>query len=139
MGGDDIELVGTRPDPRGEEATFFDYCQQGLLMIQRCLTCGRAIFYPRSVCPSCLSRQIEWVEADGRGTVFTFTVQHREPLGFKGQAPYVTAMIELVEGVRIFSRVVADPAAVSIGLPVQVAFATVDGSFRVPVFVPAAA
>lgn len=137
MGGDDIELVGVRPDGRGEEATFFDFCQERRLMIQRCHGCGRAIFYPRSVCPTCLSREIGWVEADGRGTVFTFTVQHREPPGFQGQAPYVNAMIELVEGVRMFSRVVADPEEVTIGLPVRATFATIDGSFRVPVFVPA--
>ena len=139
VSGDDIALVGVRPDARGEEATFFAFCQEGRLLIQRCLACGQAIFYPRSVCPSCVSREIEWIEADGRGTVFTYTVQHREPAGFQGEAPYVNAMIELTEGVRMFSRVVADPAEVSIGLPVRVAFATIDGGFRVPVFVPAAA
>jgi uncharacterized OB-fold protein len=139
MTGGDIELVGVRPEARGEEAAFFDFCQSGRLMLQRCLGCSRTIFYPRSVCPTCLSREIEWVEADGRGTVFTYTVQHREPPGFQGEAPYINAVIELAEGVRMFSRVIADPDDVSIGLPVQVAFATIDGTFRVPVFVPAAA
>lgn len=138
MGDEDIALLGTIPDARGEEARFFDFCQEGRLMIQRCLACGDAIFYPRSVCPSCLSREIEWVEADGSGTVFTYTVQHRRPPGFPGEAPYVNAMVELVEGVRLFSRIVADPGEVRIGLPVRVTFATIDGSFRVPVFVPAA-
>ena len=127
---------GLLPETRGEESTYFDYCQQGRLMIQRCSSCDRYVFYPRGVCPECLGR-LDWVEADGRGEVFTFTVHHRFPEGFEGSEPYVLAVVELREGVRMLTRVMSEPAEVVVGLEVEVAFARIDESFQVPVFVPA--
>lgn len=132
-----LTFPGVRPHARGEEATYFAFCQEGRLCIQRCPSCQAHVFYPRSVCPSCLRRGLEWVDAQGTGTVHTFTVQHRDPPGFEGQSPYVLAIIELAEGVRLLSRVIAPPGDVRIGMTVQVAFALIADDFRVPVFVPA--
>lgn len=132
-----LRLVGVVPETRGEETTYFDFCQKGELRIQRCRSCSAYVFYPRSACPSCMGFDLEWVQARGTGTVFSFTVQHREAPGFEGQAPYVLAIIELDEGVRMMSRVVADPDAVRVGMPVRVQFAAIAEDFRVPVFVPA--
>jgi len=132
-----FSFAGAVPDVSGEEKTYFDFCRQGRLAIQYCARCDSHVFYPRSVCPTCWIGGLEWVDASGRGTVFTFTVQHREPSGYEGQAPYVLAMVELEEGVRMMTRIVADPQSVAIGMPVRVAFATVgDGDFTVPVFLP---
>lgn len=134
-----LDFAGEVPEARGEEATYFDYCQQEELRIQRCSACSAYVFYPRSVCPTCFSRTLEWVLAKGTGVVHTFTVQHREPSGFEGQAPYTVAMIALDEGVLMMSRVVADPNTVHVGMPVQVAFAKVAEDFKVPVFTPTGA
>jgi uncharacterized OB-fold protein len=130
---------GEVPEARGEEATYFEHCQRGELRIQRCRSCSSYVFYPRAVCPACLSDQLEWVEARGTGTVHTFTVQYRDPPGFEGQAPFVVAIIELDEGVRLMSRVMAEPDDVSVGMAVRVGFASIAESFQVPVFVPAGA
>ena len=97
---------------------------------------GTISSHPRSVCINCLAAAPEWVEAAGEGTVFTYTVQYREPPGFGGQAPYVVAMIELSEGPRLLSRVMAEPDDVRIGAPVEVRWAQVVDNLRLPVFVP---
>lgn len=135
--GPSLDFRGEVPETRGEETTYFDYCQQGELRIQRCSACSAYVFYPRSVCPACFGRELQWVRARGTGAVHTFTVQHREPPGFEGQAPYVIGMISLDEGVLMMSRVIADPATVRVGMPVRVAFATIADGFKVPVFTTA--
>lgn len=138
MAEGDLSYPGIVPDARGEERTWFAFCQNDRLVVQRCRDCGIHIFYPRSVCPSCLGRGLEWVDSDGRGVVHTYTVQYRSPQGFGGE-PYVIAMIELAEGVRMMSRVMAEPERVAIGMPVQVRFARITEDFQVPVFVPSQA
>jgi uncharacterized OB-fold protein len=125
------------PEVRGEEATYFDYCRRGELRIQRCRSCSSFVFYPRAVCPTCTSDELDWVQARGTGTVHTFTVQHRDLPGFEGQAPFVVAIIELEEGVRLMSQVMGEPDDVSVGMAVRVEFASIGDSFQVPVFVPA--
>ena len=59
----------------------------------------RSWFPPTVMCPSCGSTDHEWVEASGRGTVFSYVVMHRvyHP-GFADKVPYVVAVIELEEG-----------------------------------------
>jgi uncharacterized OB-fold protein len=132
----DLDFSGPRPFVHGEEAAYFDYCRQGELRIQRCRDCKRHVFYPRFVCPWCLADDLEWVRASGRGVVHTFTVQHRAAPDYRGPLPYVIAVIELEEGVRMLSRVVCDPETVRIDMPVTVAWAKIDGDLQVPVFVP---
>ena len=121
---------------RGEEQRYFDYCQQGRLMIQRCPQCALHVFYPRAICPHCTGGDLEWVEAQGRGLVFTYAVHHRFPPGFEGAGPYVVAIVELAEGVRMMTRIMAAPEDVSVGMEVQVAFAAAAEDFQVPVFLP---
>lgn len=136
VGQSPLSFRGAVPEMRGEEHRYFDYCQQGRLMIQRCPQCALHVFYPRAVCPHCTRGDLEWVEAEGRGLVFTYAVHHRFPPGFEEAAPYVVAIVELIEGVRMMTRIMAAPDDVSVGMEVRVAFATAAEDFQVPVFVP---
>ena len=120
------------PIPDGESQPYWDGVREGRLTIQRCLECRRHVFYPRSVCPHCMG-DLEWVPASGRGTVHSFSIVHRAPEEFKDEVPYVVALIDLEEGVRMMSRIVDAPEAVSIGLPVEVRFSG-EGDHRLPVF-----
>lgn len=124
------------PQATGEEAVWFEHCRGHRLMIQRCAECGEYQFPPRSVCKECLAASPDWVEAAGRGTVFTYSVQHRYAPGFAGQSPYVVAMIELSEGPRLLSRVVGSDD-IHIGMAVEVRWASISEDFDVPVFIPA--
>ena len=133
----DYDYRARLPAAIGEEARWFEYCRRKQLMIQRCAACDVYLFPPRSVCPECLAADPVWVEAAGTGTVYTFTVQHRDAAGFEGQAPYTIAMIDLDEGVRMMSRIAGSPEDVRIGMAVEVRWAEITDDGSVPVFVPA--
>jgi len=117
---------------------FWDACLRGELLLQRCSAC-RAYFHPPSPsCPTCLSDQYEWVRASGNGTVYTFVIV-REALarGWEQFVPFVVAVIDLDEGVKFLSNVVnVAPDAVAIGMPVEVTFAELDGTTKLPLFQP---
>lgn len=127
------ELPEVAIAPRGEEALWFEYCNQRRLMYQTCTDCGAIVFYPRGVCPSCLSSSLAWAESSGAGTVFTYTIQHRAGPGYRAEVPYALAIIELVEGFRMMSRVLGDLERISVGAGVELDFAS-SGSQLVPVF-----
>src|SRR5205814_4069294 len=92
-------------------------------------------FYPRSICPACMSDRIAWIESTGRGTVYSYTIVHRAPAQFAEDVPYVVALIDLAEGVRMMSNVVGSPpAAVHIGAPVEVVFDDVTPEVTLPKF-----
>ena len=66
---------------------------------------ARFIFYPRPLCPSCLSDDLTWTPVSGRGVVHAFTIPHRHPNpAFAADAPYVVALIELEEGARMMTQ-----------------------------------
>ena len=63
------------------------------------------------------------------------TYQNRTP-GFN-EGPYVLALVELEEGVKMFSNIVeCDPGAVEIGMPVEVTFTRANDQVSVPYFKP---
>ena len=125
----------------GETRPFWEACRRGQLVIQRCAACGEYQFYPRGICAHCWSEEVRWVETAGRGTVWTYTVtyQNRTP-GFAEEVPYVLALVELEEGVKMFTNLVeCDPREVGIGMAVEVTFTRANDRVTVPYFKPAAA
>ena len=122
------------PEPDPTTQHFWDAVAAGRLDIQRCRTCGEHVFYPRgSICPHCGSLGLDWVTASGRGVVHSFTVVHRAPPEFAGEAPYVVALIDLEEGPRMMSRLLGvDPAGVAVGMPVEL---SIGGDPVLPYFV----
>jgi uncharacterized protein len=91
--------------PNAETTPFWDGISVGELRLQRCTDCGRAVFYPRVVCPHCFSDQLSWFTASGTGSVYSCTVAHR-PFGeYAEQAPFTIALIDLAEGPRMLSRI----------------------------------
>ena len=62
---------------------------------------------------------IDYVVASGRGMVFSFVVHHAPKVPGR-TLPFVIALVELEEGVRMLGELRGvDPAAVSIGMPVR--------------------
>lgn len=82
----------------------------------------------------------EWEEVSGRGMVHTFTVIHQmHAKPFVDELPYVVAMVDLDEGVRMMGNVTdCDPAAVHIGMPVEVHFIEAEEGTGVPFWRPRA-
>lgn len=126
------------PSVSGETRPFWEACRKGELLIQRCDRCGEHQFYPRGICANCWTTDIRWVKARGRGTVWTFTVTHQNrTVGFADEAPYVLALVELEEGVRMFTNVIqCDPQAVTIGMAVEVSFVQATDQIHIPYFRP---
>ena len=123
----------------GETRPYWESCRRGQLVIQQCALCREYQFYPRGICAHCWSEDVQWVAATGRGTVWTYTVtyQNRTP-GFAEDVPYVLALVELEEGVRLFTNIVeCNPQEVRIGLPVEVTFVRANDRVTVPYFKPA--
>ena len=107
-------------------------------LIQRCTHCGHLSFPPMPNCDNCLSTDLEWVRADGKGTVFSYIVYHQGWLpGYKDEIPYNVAIIELSEGVRLINNVVGIPnEKIEVGMPVQVTFEDINSDITIPKFKP---
>jgi uncharacterized OB-fold protein len=127
------------PAITAESKPFWEGCRRHRLLIQRCRACGSAQHYPRGVCATCWSEDLEWQESSGRGQIYTFTVAHRaQARGFKDEVPYVIAYVELDEGVQVLTNLVGcDPSKLSIGMPVEVTFEDVNDEISIPRFKPA--
>ncbi|GLG02411.1 hypothetical protein Alches_24520 [Alicyclobacillus hesperidum subsp. aegles] len=115
---------------------FWEGCRQGVLRIQRCKTCARYVFYPRSICPHCMSDDLVFVEAKGLGTVYTYTVVHRGFGPFQDEVPFTIALVDLDEGVRMMTRIVDAGEGIGIGDRVEVVFSERDDGLVLPYFRP---
>jgi uncharacterized OB-fold protein len=130
-----IEYNRPLPVPDGDTKPYWDAAREHRLVIQHCADCGLAVFYPRAICPYCGSDRLHWVDASGRGTVYSYTIVHRAPVGFTDAVPYVVALIDLEEGVRLMSNVVdCTPSDVQIGERVEVVFEDVTPEISLPKF-----
>jgi uncharacterized OB-fold protein len=119
---------------------FWAGTREGKLVIQKCADCGKHVFYPRRVSPSCFSERLDWVEASGRGTVYSHTlVQNNPPSAFIEDLPFTIAIVELEEGVRMMTNVVeCDPESVYCDMPVEVTFERLTDEITLPKFKPLA-
>jgi len=129
------------PEPSTTTTPFWEACKAQRLLLQQCRVCGQIQFYPRSLCTACMSDHLEWRAADGTGTVYSYSTVYRALVpGFEDDVPYVVAMIELDEGVRLLSQVIyCEPEEVFIGLRVSVIFEEAREGVVLPKFRPLAA
>ena len=124
------------PEPSDETRPFFDGAAQGRLRLQVCKNCGRWSYPLMTVCGECGSREIEWRDACGRGTVFSharlmraYHPRHQDRL------PLVLAQVDIEQGLRLMTNIIdIDPAQVRVGQAVEVAFETFEDGGILPVF-----
>jgi len=109
------------------------------LRIQKCDACGHLQLPWGPCCARCLSQDLGWVAASGRGTVFSSTIvrQAIHP-NFSAQVPYVVADVQLEEGPVMTTNVTdCAPESVSIGMPVRVWFdQELEDAFHVKLRLP---
>ncbi|QBJ97100.1 DNA-binding protein [Rhodococcus sp. ABRD24] len=73
------------------------------------------------------SETTDYVIASGRGTVFSFVVHHAPKVPGRS-LPFVVALVELEEGVRMLGELrVADPSEVTVGMPVEAIYLDFPG------------
>jgi len=131
------------PVPDVETQPFWDAAAEGRLAYQHCTACGHDYHYPRSHCPSCWSTAVEWRDATGRGTIYTYTVVRQNPMPpFRDRVPYAIGIVELDEGPRMMTGFVGvEPEQLRIGQLVEVVFepeGEADAVVIVPRFRPVA-
>ena len=127
------------PDILPETRPFWEAARRHELVLQKCPACGAIQFFPRLLCHRCMSEDLAWIPASGRGTVHTFTVIRQAMRRcFDADVPYVYGIVDLEEGVRMLSNIVhIDPADVRVGMPVRVVFEDRTPEISIPKFEPA--
>jgi uncharacterized OB-fold protein len=106
-----------RPTPAvdADSAPYWQAALAGEFKLPRCLSCSRVVFYPRSICPHCMSQDLVWEELSG----------------------LATALVDLDEQVRMMTRIVDCPVeVVAIGMRVRVVFRPLSDDAALPCFTP---
>ncbi|MBM3555938.1 MAG: hypothetical protein FJX47_10335 [Alphaproteobacteria bacterium] len=130
------------PVPDSDSAPFWDACRKRELRVPRCLDCGTTRFPPHGHCPRCGSAKHDWLKCAGRGRVYSWivVVQPIPKEVFANDVPYVVALVDLPEGVRIPTNIVGcDPHAVKADMAVEVVFEDVSPTITLPKFRPVGA
>ncbi|MCC8402333.1 Zn-ribbon domain-containing OB-fold protein [Paraburkholderia sp. MMS20-SJTN17] len=114
-----------------EVMPFWEAAKEGRLLIKRCEDCGETHYYPRDICPHCMSSNTEWLDTKGVGTVYSFSTMGKD------EGRYTLAYVTLDEGVTMLTNLVdCDPAALSIGQRVKLVFKPSEGDYPVAMFTP---
>jgi uncharacterized OB-fold protein len=115
---------------------YWSALREGKFILKHCRACDQAHFYPRELCPHCFSDDLDWIEATGKGVIYSYTIARR-PAGpaFKPDTPYIVALIDLAEGPRMMTNIVTDDVeAVRIGDPVEISLEAVTDEITLPKF-----
>jgi len=120
------------------EASVIAPVREGLFTVEppaliggRCRACGSLRFPALDVCPRCQGVDCEQVPLSTSGTVFTFTVVRVAPPGYLGEAPYAYGVVELPEGLRVTTTLLAhDLDEIEIGNPCGFELLTLGGSVQ---------
>ena len=117
---------------------YWERVEDQRLSIPTCTDCGEMFFPPRVVCPYCLSGKLELRDSDGIGTIYSFSVVHTDyHPDWGSETPYVNALIELDNGLVIFTNIVdCEPDALEVGSAVEVTFDRPVDDRLMPLFTP---
>lgn len=119
----DFELPAPAPLISAEAKPFWDGAKARKLMLPRCQKCRFVIWYPRQFCPECGHHAVDWFEASGRGSIYSYTTVRRGEGAYRETPFYVLAFVELQEGPRVLTNIIdCDPAQLQIGQSVSAVF-----------------
>jgi uncharacterized OB-fold protein len=115
---------------------FWEAARAGHLCLQHCTDCGHVRYPINHVCTKCLSHRAEWKNVSGRGTIFSYIVFHKSyHPAFAKDLPYNVAMIQLDEGPRMISNIIADAGITpKVGDYVAVVFDPATPEISIPRF-----
>ena len=137
-----LELTQQYKHSLGKYSRFFIELENKRFMATTCSSCHKTYAPPRPLCPDCLAITA-WVELPGTGVVKTYSILHYSPGSNPDvdnlTTPYVLAYVLLDGATTLFPHVVrATIDQVTIGMPVQVAYASDDvyHSIHLMYFVP---
>jgi uncharacterized OB-fold protein len=91
---------------------------QGKILATKCTNCNRVFLPPRGHCP-CGKGKMDWFEMNPEATLATYTVIMFAPESMSDKAPYVVAIGEFDNGVRMLAHLFANPNAIKVGMKVK--------------------
>jgi uncharacterized OB-fold protein len=121
--------------PSPETVGYWEGVTRHELMLKWCPHCSKAFHPKRIVCTDCGASDLGWKRASGKGQIYSFSEIHHAPSEvFAKSVPYTVGLVELEEGVHLFSRLIPQPEPAKIGSPVKVAFRVLELGKLLPVF-----
>ena len=89
----------------------------------KCQKCGKYYFPGRTRCPDCNTNGLDNYHFSGTGKVATYSWVYTPPKGFNNRIPYCLAIVELDEGPKLTTQLVAvEEGDVKIGMSVEFSF-----------------
>ena len=89
--------------PISKTKEFWDSLRAGKFVTSKCSKCGNVTFPPQADCPNCMSGEFSWVELGRDAKLVTFTHVRVTPASFAGIDPYVIAIGELKDGLKVLA------------------------------------
>ena len=126
-----VDRVAGFVETNPETQAFWDAAKEGKFIIKKCKSCGKTHWYPRAICPFCMSTDTEWVAASGKGKIYSYSHMAR------ANPPFTIAYVTLAEGPTMMTNIVdCDASQLKIGADVTVVFKPSEKEYPVPMFTP---
>jgi len=115
---------------------FWQATKERRFLLQYDPTVDRYQFYPRQISLYSTAPPV-WREAKGEGILVAHTLCHTPAPGFAELVPYILGIVRLVEGPRVFARVIdANYDNLRVGQKMRIAWGEEFGDGREYLFVP---
>jgi uncharacterized OB-fold protein len=134
------EWTKTLPNINVDSRPYWDAAKRHEILLQKCNSCGKIQhLYRKDFCCHCWSQDLDDIVASGKGTIWTYTIMYMNYTpGFKEDVPYVTALVELEEGVQMLTGILnCEHDKLKVGLPVKVTWVDATDEVSVAFFEPA--
>ncbi|HEY9135007.1 MAG TPA: OB-fold domain-containing protein [Pseudomonadales bacterium] len=112
-----------------ETKAFWDATAEGKLLIKKCNDCGEVHYYPRTICPYCMSANTQWLQCSGKGKVYSYSIMRR------AKVPYCIAYVTLAEGVTMMTNIIkTNLDDIAIDMDVELSFLDTGEGCALPCF-----
>jgi hypothetical protein len=85
--------------------TFYEELEAGRIVGTKCNDCGEHTFPPLTACSACRSRNLEFTEISGRGTLHYYSSTMMPSKRFVDEGKMAYGMVELEEGPYFFTKI----------------------------------
>lgn len=131
----DLEPVLRQLGADVADLPFWEGTREGRFLLHRCDICGTH-YWPASCCVAHGGQAMQWVDASGRGSLYTYTIMHHAyTAAMKDKVPYVVGVVKLTEGPFFHSNVIGVPVdEVAVGMELAAEMEPHESGLTLPMF-----